>query len=125
MGVPLLSQVSISVPTGCIHVQEGRDTFMGGKAFLRRGGTDWAGALAKWNDLVLKKSIQPRIENAHRVLLKTKSFWSLASRSSQGPTELLISEEVPPRFPSLWREQLVENVNDQFQQMTILVLPGH
>lgn len=54
---------------------------MGGKAFHREGATDWAGAWANMsavgedrNDLALNKSIQPRVENAHHVLLKMNSF---------------------------------------------------
>ena len=53
--VTLFSQVSASVPTRCVQAP------VGGKVFLREGGTDLAGTLAnmpasgeEWNDLVVE-----------------------------------------------------------------------
>lgn len=62
-GVSLFSQVSVSVPTGCIQVinRAAGTTPVGGKVFLREGGTDLAGTLAhmsalgeKWDDLAVE-----------------------------------------------------------------------
>lgn len=59
----LFSQVSASVPTECIQVinMATQKAPLGGKLFLREGGTDLAGTLAnmpalgeEWNDLAVE-----------------------------------------------------------------------
>lgn len=77
-GVPLLSQVSSLFQQRAFR---GRNTATGTTAYGWEGGTDRAGTLADTSavgedgkDLVSNKSVQPRIENAHHVLLKMSSF---------------------------------------------------
>ena len=56
-------------------------TPVGGKVFLREGGTDLAGTLANMSALgesgmtwLLNKNIPPRVEKAHHILLKMNRF---------------------------------------------------
>lgn len=69
--------MSISIPIGmlrCVNITAGT-TPVGGKVFLREGGTDGAGTLANMSAVVetgmtwpLNGNIQPCVENVHREL---------------------------------------------------------